>query len=180
MAGFLGRLFGGAETAHPFDADREAAGMLAALAPCSQYVVVASSRYSSNYRCEVIASVAALRPLVEQLVARSSGGPRPSQVARRAMPQWLRAADTADGKTSYMPPPFVGVVDVYVLDFVMNGTAIVRCNECERVVDHIDRQERNANTTGPWSEWTASWKCPQGHLLYTEDHELHIVRSRES
>ena len=180
MASFFRRLLGGAEPVPLFDAERDASAFLATLPPCSQYVVIASPRYSGNYRGEVIGEAAAMLSFVERLTASTMGGSETSQMARKALPQWLRAASKDDGRTSYMPAPFVATLDSYVMNCILYGRARVHCPECGGEVDHVDQQQRNEKTLGPWSEWTDSWRCPRGHLLYTEDQEIHFVRSKST
>jgi hypothetical protein len=177
MAGFFRKMFGATSQAPSFDPENEAAKLLAILPPCSQNVVVASDRYSGKYRCEVSVPASHLMPFVEKLVSSTIGGSQESRVARIALPRWLRSASTDDGKSSYLPPQFVDILDVYVLNFIMNGVADIYCKDCGKKIDYINQNDRNQQGGGPWSEWTSSWRCPEGHLLYTEDHELHILRS---
>ena len=86
---------------------------------------------------------------------------------------------TDDGKTSYLPASFAEVIDAYVLNFIKDGISDIHCKECGRSTADIEPATRNHKVTGPWSEWTDAWRCQAGHLLYTEDHEIHILRRRE-
>ena len=178
MANFLRRLLGGDPPSPPFDVESEVSKLLAALPPCAARVVVASPRYSGGYRCEVTVAAKDLAPFVEGLAKSTFGGSRQSQVGRAAFPRWLRSAGTVGTSTSYLPSSFVDVVSSYVLNFVNDGSATVYCPDCKTPVQ-INQQTRNHQVSGPWSEWTDGWHCQRGHLLYAEDHELHILRRRE-
>lgn len=173
--GIFGKLFGNSPP--PFDRDAAITALLSTLPPCTQHVVVASHRYSGNYRCEVTVPAEYLADFARRHAERTIGGSRESEVARVAMPIWLTRA-SRDDKSSYMPQPFVKNVDAYVLNFIKDGSASVHCNDCGAVVREFQEQTRNESRAGPWSEWTSSWRCPHGHLLYTEDHEVHFVYAR--
>ncbi len=177
MIGFLNRLFGGGPL---FDLDGETSKLLASLPPCSEHVIVASDRYSQKYRCEVQVPTSKLEPFVRHLTESTFGGSKESQVARKAMPRWLQAASLTDSKASYLPTAFVDILDAYVLNFIRDGIATVTCKECGCAITDIDEEAENRKVSGSWSEWTSRWHCPKGHLLYTEDHDVHIFRRIES
>lgn len=173
--GIFGKFFGHLKP--PFDAQAEAGKLLATLPPCSQNVVIASDRYSGSYRCEVTMPADRLAFFVCQLSECTIGGSPESQVVRAAMPLWLERS-SRDGKSSYMPQNFVQNVDVYVLNFISDGSAVVYCNDCGAVIREFQEETRNESMAGPRSEWTSSWQCPSGHLLYTEDHEIRFIYAR--
>lgn len=180
MANFFRKLFSGEPPPQlPFDLEREVAECLQVLPPCAASVVIASPKYSGNYRAEVTVAAHSLADFVEHLNKATSGGTRASEVGRTAFLHWLRKAPATGTTTSYISNPFFEVIGSYVLNFVSNGTATVYCPQCRSAVGNVNRKTRNAEHTGPWSEWTESWRCPNGHLLYTEDHEVHILRRRE-
>lgn len=179
MIGLFRKLFGGDQASPPFDRAAQAMQFVAALPPCTQYIVVASDKYSGQYRCEVTVSAMDIAPFVKSLACATSGGSWESQIARIAMPIWLNQASRNDGKTSYLPASFVEVVEAYVLNFINDGIASIYCKECGRNTTDIESTTRNHKTTGPWSEWTEAWRCQAGHLLYTADHEIHILRRAE-
>ena len=173
--GFFANLFG--KSSPPFDAQAEAVKLLDVLPPCSQNVVVASPRYSGNYRCEVSVPAHRLTVFVRRLGESTFGGSQESQVVRAAMPLWLERA-SLDGKTSYMPQDFFENINAYVLNFIKDGNAVIYCNDCGTVIRDLKEQTRNESRSGPQSEWTSSWRCPSGHLLYTEDHEVRFIYAR--
>ena len=179
MSNFFSKLFSNKPAPiPPFDLNRAIAACIHDLPPCAPRVVIASPKYSGNYRAEVIVDSKHLAEFVEHLNSATSGGNIESQVNRTAFPIWLKKANASGTNTSYIPLKFVAVIRDYVLNFVSEGTASVFCPDCQTVVERIDRKTRNDERTGPWSEWTEGWRCPSGHLLYTEDHEIHIQRRR--
>lgn len=179
MVGFFRKLLGGEPRNPAFDCEAQAAQMLSALPPCTQYVVVASDKYSDKYNCEVTVNAADIAPFVQTIAKSTSGGSRESQVARAAMPRWLSKASPNDGKTSYLPASFAEVTDAFVLNFITDGIAGIYCNECRKSIVDIQSATSNRKVTGPWSQWTDEWRCQAGHLLYQEDHEVHFIRRRD-
>ena len=151
MASFFRNLFSTEPTPPPFDLEREVAECLKALPPCAPRVVIASPKYSGNFRAEVTVAAQPLAEFVEHLNMATSGGTRASKVGRTAFLRWLRKAATAGTNTSYIPSNFEEVVSSYVLNFVGNGTATVYCPDCQSAVASVDRRTRNEEHTGPWS-----------------------------
>jgi hypothetical protein len=179
MASWLKRFVGGGSPTPPFNVEIEAARLLNTLPPCGPLVIIASPRYSGNYRCEVTVSAEVLAPLVNRLAKSTTGGSQESEIARTAFPRWLHLAGRSGTATSYLPPSFAKVISAYVLNFVNDKTATVFCPDCQKSVEHIQQVTRNQQMSGLRSEWTDGWTCPYDHLLYTEDHELRILRRRE-
>jgi len=178
MPSFFQKLLGGKTVPAAPSVEQEVLATLAALPPCGGRVVIASPRYSGNYRCEVTMPALKLAEFVEHLNSSTFGGNFQQRVARSALPKWLRCAEAVDRTTSYLPALFFDVVSSYVGNFVADGSASVYCPDCKKVIAGVVNQARNRQQSGPWSEWTVGWKCPAGHLLYTEDHEMHVLRRR--
>jgi hypothetical protein len=178
VLGFFQKLLSGKPPSPPTCSVAQATQVLDSLPPCTQYVVVASEKYSGKYRCEVTVTASDIAPFIKNLCDSTFGGTKESQLARFAMPRWLGRASLNDGKISYLPASFVEIADPYVLNFIKDGIADVYCKECGKSVVDIKSATRHRKVTGPWSEWTDAWRCQAGHLLYTEDHEIHIMRSR--
>jgi hypothetical protein len=177
MFGFLQKILRGGQDPS-FDIDALTAQFLSSLPPCTEYVVMASDKYSEKYKCEVTVNAKNIAPFVKRIAGHTIGGSVESKVSRAAMPIWLDSASQNDGKTSYLPTSFAKITDAYVLNFIHDGIADIHCNECGRSINRIDEDIKNLNVSGPWSEWTDSWYCQAGHLLYSEDHEVHFLRSR--
>lgn len=180
MAGFFKKLFGIHSAPPPFDPESEISKLLALIPQCSQYVIVASNLYAKNYRCEVLVPATRLIPFAE--IHASSVIDYcccESDVAKVALLKWLHSASTNDGKLSYLPPPFVSIFNGFITDFINDGSAKIYCLECGHAIDHIDREEQNRITSGgTWACWTEVWLCPEGHLIYKQEHEMHFMRRR--
>ena len=179
MTNFFSKFFSIKPAPPPaFDLKLAIAECIHDLPPCAPSVVIASPKYSGNYRAEVIVDSKHLADFIEHLNSATSGGNIESQVNRAAFPIWLRKANNSGKNNSYIPLKFVKIIHDHVLNFVTDGTASVFCPDCQTVVKKIVRENRNDKRTSPWSEWTEGWRCPSGHVLYTEDHEIHILRRR--
>lgn len=174
--GLFNKLFGSEKKA-VFDVQGEAEKLLKELAPCTSLVVIASPRYSGSYRAEVIAEATTLANFFERLYKSTFGGDQSAQVTRVAMPAWLRAGAKNPGSgPSYLPTAFFNQVSTYVQDFVSRGEAAVHCPDCNAVVSGVKSNQRNLQRNPMHSEWTTEWRCPENHLLYTEDHEIEWMR----
>lgn len=142
MASFFRKLFSTEPPPPPpFDLEREVSACLQALPPCTPRVVIASPKYSGNFRAEVMVAAESLAEFVERLNTATSGGTRASKVGRTAFPRWLRKVARTGMNASYIPPNFVEVVSSYVLNFVRDGTATVYCPDCRSVVADIDMKK---------------------------------------
>jgi len=127
MIGFIHRLLGGGTPSLDFDLDKEVGKFISSLPQCSQHVVVASDRYFQKYHCEVFVPAVKLAPFVRSLSDSTLCGSRESEVALKAMPQWLDGASNTDGNAIYLPNLFVEIVDTYVLNFI----------NCQDPPDHL-------------------------------------------
>jgi hypothetical protein len=95
-----------------------------------------------------------------------------------ALPIWLRGFDSSNLIPSEIPSAFSHVLRPYILDFIHNDIAAVTCVDCGCIINDIAMTRKNDRRVMTWSWWTDEWYCPEGHLLYRQDHELHLhVRS---
>lgn len=163
----------------PFNIEQRVGAYLMTLPRCTRNVVVASPRYQdSHYRGEVWADAAQILPWLEHHAKNvwSVGGEE--QAARLTLPLWLRGADLDNPQPTYLPPYFVQVLDHYVLDLVHRGWVSFWCTDCLEHHQYICIDERDYQRTGGLSFWTSEWRCAQGHQLYHQEHELHLLISR--
>lgn len=162
-----------------FDIEKAIGNYLIQLPRCSSSIVVVSPRYGEqHYRCEVVLDVALIIDWAEHHASAVWSSNRDEQAARLAIPFWLRGFDDSNARPSDIPKAFSDVLRPYVLDFVREDIAAITCLDCGCLVNDIvmtRKNERRAHT-GSW--WTDEWHCSNGHLLYREDHELHLhIRS---
>ncbi|MHB1400508.1 MAG: hypothetical protein ACYDAI_17060 [Trichloromonadaceae bacterium] len=171
---FFKKLFkGNKETV--FDIEKAVGEYLLRLPRCSKYVAVVSPKYGeSYYTCEIIVAAEDLAHWAENHAQAVWSLNQEEQAARKTLPIWLRGADVDSKTTSYVPHFMYEVLRPYVLDFVENGTTNIYCFECQSFVENVQMNELNRQKMGDWSFWTEIWKCPNGHMLYQEAHELHI------
>lgn len=174
MIGFIKKLFG-REEPPSFDIEKVVGRYLLNLPPCSAKIVVASPKYGDqHYRCELIVDADGLLPWAEHHAQAVWSSDQEEQAARQALPVWLRGANLSDPALTYVPTYFVEVLRPYALNFINEGISEVFCPVCRQVVEDIVMKKLNERREGTWSWWTDEWYCPKGHLLYREDHELHL------
>jgi hypothetical protein len=169
------------DSSHPVWPQRAVAramaeGFVEALPPCSEFLTIASPWHSGNYRCEVVVRSQYLLPLSLRARDGTFGGQLQEEIARFALPTWLDRVDrTCNGPTT-LPWQFFSEVDKYTEDFIQKNQASVFCLTCKKTVTHIQTSKRNEDYSYNRGEWTSSWQCPEGHDLYSEDHEVRLLR----
>lgn len=174
MVAHLKKLFG-REESPPLDIDKTVGRCLQSLPLCTAKVVVASPNYGDqHYRCEVIVDVDGLLLWAEHHAQSVWSSNQELQAARKALSLWLQGANRSDLAPSYVLPSFVAVLRPYAPNFVNQRIAHIVCPDCDRGIEDIERKGLNQQRTGAWLAWTDEWHCPKGHLLYREDHELHL------
>lgn len=157
--------------------DKAVSAYLLGLPQCSRNVVIVSPRYrEEHYSCEIIVATKDLLPWAEHHSSAVWSSVREEQVARKALPLWLRAANEEDDSNSYVPHFMYEVLRPYVLNFVNNGTANIFCPVCQDFVEGIEMRKIDESQAVGWSWWTDIWTCRTGHQLYFEKHELHVHR----
>ncbi len=180
MIEFAKRLLKRKETP-PFDLGKAADRCLLDLQSCTAKVVVMSPRYGDqHYQCEVIADTARLITWVEHHILTVSHLHPVEKAVTHALPVWLREADMNNTLPSHVTPQVVGVLRPWILDLVNQKIAEVVCPTCQQIVENITMKKLNERRDGTWSLWTSEWLCQYDHLLYREDHEIHLHRSRQS
>lgn len=148
---------------------------VAGIQPASDFVLVASPRYSGKYRCEVV--VRSRNALAQAEKSRDStfGGDPAQVLMRHALPIWLERTKQEEKSPSIMPLPFQALLDPWIGNFIERGEASVFCLDCNQTVNSIRTGMRNEHSAGNRGEWTSSWRCPSGHNLYAEDHEVRLL-----
>lgn len=160
----------------PYDYEKAVGKFLLALPRCSSKVIVASPKYDSeHYFGEVAVDTVKLIPWAEHHSTACWSSCKEQQAARLALPLWIRGADPEDVSPTYLLEPFMRVLLPYKLDFVMKGIAEISCGVCGSVTKDVQRDQLNKRNAGrSWKWWTDKWICPEGHVIYQEDHEMHI------
>lgn len=160
----------------PFDTEKAVGKYLLEMPRCTARVVVASPRYDDkHYYGEIIVDAEGLLPWSEHHATAAWSSRRDEQAARQALPIWLRGADRSDRTPTYPPEPFIAVLEPYTLDFIQKGIAEIICLECGGIPCDVTRNKSNERSAGrSWHWWTDDWRCEQGHLIYHEDHEMHL------
>jgi ssDNA-binding Zn-finger/Zn-ribbon topoisomerase 1 len=173
MIGFIKKLLG--REGPTFDIEKAVGRYLLTLPPCTAKVVIVSPKYGDkHYRCELIVDTDGLVPWAEHHAQSVWSSNKEEQAARKALPIWLRSANLNDPAPTYVSPHFVEVLQPYALDFINEGIVDVICPDCRRVVGDIVMKKLNERREDTWLWWTDEWYCPNDHLLYREDHELHF------
>lgn len=143
---------------------------------CSKEIIIVSPIYAAenHYTCEIVVEAKDLLPWAKNHAKGVSSSDQKEQAAREALPLWLGTADSSEARASYAPHFMYKVLRPYVSDFVEDGIAKIYCSECQSLVTDLQMDRKDERSSGRWSYWTDVWKCPHGHQLYYEEHELHF------
>lgn len=168
------RLFGRRNTAL-CNPQLAAEALLRTLPQSSGRLLVAGSAYGDNrYRGNVVADVEAFLPWIDHHARAVVSSSSPEQTARLVFPEWLRNADLSNRSLTHLEAAFRNAIDAWVPDLIGKNIAVVHCLECETEWRQINNEKRNQVRAANWSWWTSRWYCPEGHLLYEENHEMHL------
>lgn len=160
------------------DIEKAVGEYLLGLPRCNRNVVIVSPKYGeTHYTCEIVVAADDLVPWAEHHAdtVRSSNQ---EQAARKALPIWLRGAKSEDNSASYVPHFMYKVLRPYVLNLVNKKITHIYCLECQSLVSDVQMEKLNEKRDGSWAWWTDVWRCPKGHQLYYEEHELHMLLRR--
>lgn len=161
----------------PFDLEKAVSSYLLKLPRCSKKVVIMSPKYGqADYSCEIVMAAEDLMPWSEHHADAVWSLSQEVQIARKALPLWLREANLKDDSASYVHHFIYEVLRPYVSDFISDGTASIYCTECQSFVADVKMEKLNYKKAADWSWWTDVWTCPKGHQLYYQEQELHIRR----
>jgi len=175
---FISKLFG-KKPEPELDLEKAVGKYLLNLPRCHKNIVIVSPEYDkTHHTCEIIMSAETLLPWAEQHADAVWSTDQEVQAARNALPIWLRGFDTSTNTTSYVPHFIYKVLEPYILKFVNDGTAKIFCLECQSYITDVHMDKLDEKNIGGYSQWKDVWKCPQGHMLYQEEHEMHISTRR--
>lgn len=157
------------------DLEKTVGEYLLKLPRCGKDVVIISPKYGEiHYTCEIMVKAIDLLPWAEDHAEATWSSNQEEQAAKKALPLWLRGADSNSNATSYVPHFMYKVLRPYVLNFVNDGATKIYCLKCGSFVADVNMEQVDKRRSGGYSLWTDVWKCPEGHQLYYEEHELHI------
>lgn len=158
-----------------FSPQLAAAALLRTLPRSSGRLLVTGSAYGDDrYRGNVVADVEAFLPWIERHARAVVSSSSAEQAARLAFPDWLRNADLSNRSLTHLDAAFRNAIGAWVPDLVGKNIAVVQCLGCELEWHQIKEEKLNQLRGANWSWWTSRWYCPEGHLLYEEDHEMHL------
>jgi len=174
--GFLKSLFGKkniSDDIPEYDMEEEVNKFLLTLPRCSQNIILASPDYGEahyTYTCVIVVDAQSLLPWAQHDSETTMSFHKESQVARVSLPIWLRDHDETDTSYSELPYFMYEQLRPYIAKFVNEKMAKVYCPGCNSFVSDIEMEKKGT----PPRVWTDIWKCPEGHQLYYEEHDVHI------
>ena len=94
------------------------------------------------------------------------------QQAREYIPIWFANPVTDDDHIALLDPGMRGVLMPYLLDFHTYGWLSIYCPQCRENYESMTTTTFDAERNGPYSTWTAEWRCPAGHIVHRKKNEI--------
>jgi|SRR5690554_5925354 len=99
------------------------------------------------------------------------------EFAAAALPVWLERAKLDVDTVTAVPKPLSSVLWlINVEGLIRDSVAEVFCPDCGRYSAEVRLSTEGREETHSWLRGTRIWRCMQGHTLYRENIELHIMR----
>ncbi len=157
--------------------DKEVQAFLETLAPCHQFLLVASPELAKGtYSCGVVLSAHELLAWYRKEADKTTVYSWDAKVRNRAMPLWLEQARINDGKVTDLPRSVFCDVRGSIADWVEAGQAHVWCYHCESWVDDVAISKTDESHLGRLSSsWTDVWFCALGHRMHEERQEVRWI-----
>lgn len=173
---FFARLLQRRSRPEPFDPQKQLGVDLATTPQCASSVVIVSPKYGmTDYECEVAIPADKLLTWIEHHAKATWSSNQLDQVAKKAMPIWLRGAVLSNETPSYIPVHWARVCEPYAGDFITKGNALVFCPKCENWHSEILQTRVDDPASTPHRpKWSTEWHCKQGHTLHQKRQSLII------
>ena len=94
------------------------------------------------------------------------------QQAREYIPIWFANPAPDDDHIALLDPAMRGVLMPYLLDFHTHGWLSIYCPQCRKNYESVTTTIFDAERNGPYSTWTAEWRCPAGHIVHSKKNEI--------
>ena len=94
------------------------------------------------------------------------------QQAREYIPIWFANPAPDDDHIALLDPGMRGVLMPYLLDFHTHGWLSIYCLQCRKNYESMTTATFDAERNGPYSTWTAEWRCPAGHIVHRKKNEI--------
>ena len=94
------------------------------------------------------------------------------QQAREYIPIWFANPAPDDDHIALLDPEMRGVLMPYLLDFHTHGWLSIYCPHCRENYESMTTATFDAERNGPYSTWTAEWRCPAGHIVHRKKNEI--------
>lgn len=162
-----------------FNLEEAVGEYLLKLPQCSKDVLIISPSYAeTHFTCEISVEAEDLLPWAEHHADAVQSFNPEEQAARIALPLWLRASNVSDNSVSHIPYYMQMVVEPYVQNFIQDGTVKFFCFECQSFISDIKMEKLDESRVVNNSYWTDFWTCPNGHILYQKEQEMHFHFSK--
>lgn len=162
-----------------FNINQAAKMSLDRISTCTRYVAVIFPKFNEiSYNCIMIVDSTNLLAWSKKL-SKSWSSDKEIEVGKIVLSAWLDNARLDDNSISYVPKFIYNILEPYSLDFLKEGFAMIFCLECREFVSHINYTSISSDSNidkkyGGWFSFTTIWECPIKHMLYQQDHDIHI------
>lgn len=142
------------------------------LPQASSRIVIGSPRYApTKFNCEVLVATSHLLSWLEDHYSKCSVSSN-----AQVLILWLRKANPNSEQATYLNSELFAAIEGYEEYFIDAGVAEVVCPACSGSHHTIVREQIDEEIGGSWHSGTVFWRCPQGHKIYEDQFEHHVLR----
>jgi hypothetical protein len=162
-----------AEKGQDVETRREPVNYVPPSYPCTRNVLLCGSAYGDvSYQGAYLLDTQAALDWVKKHSTSVWSLQQEQQQAREYIPIWFANPAPDDDHIALLDPGMRGVLMPYLLDFHTHGWLSIYCLQCRKNYESMTTATFGAERNGPYSTWTAEWRCPTGHIVHRKKNEI--------
>lgn len=95
--------------------------------------------------------------------------------AKEYFPKWISDVDPNNENVTLLDEHQRGFLKDYKLDFVLRGWSRIWCHDWKEFHREIIENDHEHERINKISKWVSEWLYPEGHILYSEPHEIRWI-----
>ena len=162
-----------AEKGQPVEKRREPINYVPPSYQCTRNVLLCGSAYGDvYYQGAYLLDTQAALDWVKKHSTSVWSLQQEQQQAREYIPIWFANPALDDDHIALLDPGMRGVLMPYLLDFHTHGWLSIYCPQCRENYESMTTATFDSERNGPYSTWTAEWRCPAGHIVHRKKNEI--------
>jgi hypothetical protein len=144
--------------------------------PCSRWILLRGPAIRSlHHRGTLLVEATSILDWAKAHAQRVWSSDSGIQSTRHSLPFWIEGAVKEDETVTIPSEEILDVLQPYDEDFIENAVVRLWCPDCKRLHFRVISSTRDDQRIGKRSLWVAEWRCPDGHLVHSEPHEIRWI-----